>query len=49
MLKLASMSPAVKFHSINAELRKSRAELTMNSNLRPIMSESMPAVKLPIE
>lgn len=49
MLRLARMRPAVKFHRSNPELRKSNAELIMNNSLLPMMSESMPAVKLPIE
>ena len=49
MQKLAKMKPAVRFQKRRMELMNSPMEQTMNSGFLPMMSEKMPAKKLPTE
>lgn len=46
---LARMSPTVKSQKRRVELTKRKIEHMMNKGRLPIISESMPAEKLPIE
>jgi hypothetical protein len=49
MLRLARIKPAGMLQIKSAELKNSKAELIWKRNFLPMMSESIPAEKLPTE